>query len=280
MFLSAQYAVYASAHPITDANPRAEIRILPKSLYGKNAPASTVPHSFFSHFYGSSWHDDDAGFLLFLGVWGKKLMYVAAVVIVLGIMRLAYLKWSSNSLRQYQVLSILPTTASTSGTPSGLTSPAESTGSTEFPPAFEQVSIPNHIPSDLASAFKRAGDVIFAAPVTLLSTDHRRRARRRTGLLYFVPALFQAGPSSEQRSPRVSMTSPPSIRMARRDRDCDRDSVLPPPYDDPPWVGLGEMADGVASSRDTEETSSSTDGASDVMLREAELVEWEKDARQ
>ena len=178
------------------------------------------------------------------------------------------------------MLSILPMTATSIGTPSGATSPTESTSSPEFPPAFDQVSFPHSVPSDLASAFKRAGNVIFAAPVTLLSTDHRRRARRRTGLLYFVPALFQAGPSSAQRSPRVSTTSSKPIRLARRDRDDHRDGVLPPPYDDQPWVRIGSaIDDGDASPRDADDTSSSTDGASDVTIRETEWVEWEKEAR-
>lgn len=122
MFLSAQYAIYAAAHRLTTTHPRAEVRILPKSLYGKNAPAASVPHSFFSHFYGSSWHADDAGFITFLGTWGKKLMYVGAVVIVLGVARLVYLKVTGKS-QPYQLLSILPTSASTVSTHSGLSSP-------------------------------------------------------------------------------------------------------------------------------------------------------------
>ncbi|KAH9951652.1 hypothetical protein B0H21DRAFT_716901 [Amylocystis lapponica] len=88
MFLSAQYGIYTSSHPPTSALPGGELRILPKSLYGKNAKPGEAPHSFFSHFYGSSWHADDAAFIGFLGKWGKGLMWVGLVVFVLGVLRL------------------------------------------------------------------------------------------------------------------------------------------------------------------------------------------------
>ncbi|KAF8165248.1 glycosyltransferase family 32 protein, partial [Crassisporium funariophilum] len=72
MFLSAQYGLYTASHPNTAFQ---DVRILPKSLYGKNAREDEAPHSFFSHFYGSSWHADDAAFIGFLGTWGKGLMW-------------------------------------------------------------------------------------------------------------------------------------------------------------------------------------------------------------
>ncbi|KAK0506553.1 hypothetical protein EDD18DRAFT_36077 [Armillaria luteobubalina] len=49
MFLS-QYVIWTSSHAAL-SDP---IRILPKSLYGKNAKDGEAPHSFFSHFYGRS----------------------------------------------------------------------------------------------------------------------------------------------------------------------------------------------------------------------------------
>ncbi|SJL05334.1 uncharacterized protein ARMOST_08701 [Armillaria ostoyae] len=61
------------------------IRILPKSLYRKNVKDGEAPHSFFSHFYGSSWHADDAAFIGFLGHWGNKLMLAAVVVLIAGL---------------------------------------------------------------------------------------------------------------------------------------------------------------------------------------------------
>ncbi|KAK0446464.1 glycosyltransferase family 32 protein [Desarmillaria tabescens] len=49
MFLSIQYTIWTSSHAAALSDP---IRILPKSLYGKNAKNGEAPHSFFSHFYG------------------------------------------------------------------------------------------------------------------------------------------------------------------------------------------------------------------------------------
>jgi hypothetical protein len=85
MFISAQYGLYTSSHVFSPTNG---VRILPKSLYGKNAKPGEAPHSFFSHYYGSSWHADDAAFIGFLGTWGKLLMWIGLVVLVAGIVRL------------------------------------------------------------------------------------------------------------------------------------------------------------------------------------------------
>ncbi|WWD16371.1 hypothetical protein CI109_100797 [Kwoniella shandongensis] len=219
MFLSAQYALYSAGHPLTESHPRPEVRILPKSLYGKNTPMSNVPHSFFSHFYGSSWHADDAGFITFLGDWGKKVMWVAAVVIVLGVARLIWIRRKSAGGQQYQLLSILPTTR-------GDETPTSPTSSSE--------GLPAHLQSEIASVFKRAGNLILAAPATLLSGD--RRGRRKTGLLYFVPALFQPGPLP-RRGRTASEASQIPLRRSRSRRE--RDKVAPPPYDQ---IQLGDEA--------------------------------------
>ena len=99
MFLSAQYGLYTASHPPTPEHPGGEVRILPKSLYGKNAKPEEAPHSFFSHFYGSSWHADDAAFIGFLGKWGKGLMWVGLVVLIVGLRRIL----SQNKRRKYSL---------------------------------------------------------------------------------------------------------------------------------------------------------------------------------
>ncbi len=272
MFLSAQYTVYSSAHPLTDAHPRAEVRILPKSLYGKNAPSATVPHAFFSHFYGSSWHDDDAGFVTFLGAWGKKLMYVGGVVILLGTIRLAYVRWTGGSNQQYQPLPILPISAFMGGTQSGSTTPTGSsgTGSTSLSPTLDQLSIPGNVPSDIASAFRRAGNLILAVPASLIPGD-----RRQTGLLYFVPTMFQSGPSQRSRARTSSEASQFPLRTRSH-----REHVAPPPYDDPPSDQRDETMDEVdAFLKDSDASSRSTERASDVTVKEAEWPEWKKDVQ-
>ncbi|KAI0723241.1 nucleotide-diphospho-sugar transferase [Earliella scabrosa] len=90
MFLSAQYGAWTSSHPPTPDAPGGEVRVLPKPLYGKNAKPGEAPHSFFSHYYGSSWHADDAAFIGFLGKWGKGLMWIGLAVLVFGLIRLAF----------------------------------------------------------------------------------------------------------------------------------------------------------------------------------------------
>ena len=211
MFLSAQYAIYSSAHPITSGHPRSEVRILPKSLYGKNAVVDSVPHSFFSHFYGSSWHSDDAGFIAFLGKRGKTLMWVGSVVVIAGLLRILYLKVRGVRDPRYQLLSVLPTSSGADA-------------SATISSGIEAISS-QHLPQDIASTLKRAGNLILAAPATLLSGD--RRNRRRTGLLYFVPALFQPGPVTTRRGRTASEASQLPLRRSRKDRERER--LLPPP---------------------------------------------------
>ncbi|KAK8861707.1 hypothetical protein IAR55_002530 [Kwoniella newhampshirensis] len=231
MFLSAQYALYSSGHPLTETHPRPEVRILPKSLYGKNTPMSNVPHSFFSHFYGSSWHADDAGFITFLGDWGKKVMWIAAVVIVIGVIRLIWIRRNSVGGPQYQLLSILPTHGMSASPRSGDETPTSSNGLGSMSPTSSLDGLPTQLPSDIASVFKRAGNLILAAPATLLSSDRERdrRGRRKTGLLYFVPALFQPGPLP-RRGRTASEASQLPLRRSRSRRDRDQ-LPPPPPYD-------------------------------------------------
>ena len=108
MFLSAQYGLYTASHPPTPEHPGGEVRILPKSLYGKNAKPEEAPHSFFSHFYGSSWHADDAAFIGFLGKWGKGLMWFGLVILIIGLGRILLQnrqpKYSLRRIGNYDVL--------------------------------------------------------------------------------------------------------------------------------------------------------------------------------
>lgn len=72
MFISAMYSSWSRIHKGRGRQTSSErgqdrVRILPKSLYGKNAKAEDVPESFYWHYYGSSWHAKDAGFIGFVG---------------------------------------------------------------------------------------------------------------------------------------------------------------------------------------------------------------------
>lgn len=88
MFISAQFGLYTASHPPAPEHPGGDVRVLPKALYGKNAKPGEAPNSFFSHHYGSSWHADDAAFITFLGKWGKALMWLGLIILVIGITRL------------------------------------------------------------------------------------------------------------------------------------------------------------------------------------------------
>lgn len=60
------------------------VRILPKELYGKNVLPELVPDAFFYHYYGSSWHQNDSFIFTFLGNFGKTLMNIAFLVVIIG----------------------------------------------------------------------------------------------------------------------------------------------------------------------------------------------------
>ncbi|PWZ00781.1 hypothetical protein BCV70DRAFT_100948 [Testicularia cyperi] len=94
MFVSASYGLYVDVHgPATPSTPKQPdagfrgVRVLPKSLYGKNVKPSEAPDSFFSHFYGSSWHANDAGFLIFLRKYGRLLIFIGVCVVAYGLVR-------------------------------------------------------------------------------------------------------------------------------------------------------------------------------------------------
>lgn len=111
MFLSAQYGIFTSSHV-----PRGEVRILPKALYGKNAKEGEAPHSFFSHFYGSSWHADDAAFISFLLHWGKGLMWLGLMVLIVGLLYTMYpAKKRRHTLRRIGGYDVFPRRSSRTG---------------------------------------------------------------------------------------------------------------------------------------------------------------------
>ncbi|GAA6062077.1 hypothetical protein JCM10212_006500 [Sporobolomyces blumeae] len=89
MFLSAQYGLWPK--DVAEGMER-QVRVLPRRWYGKNARPSQMTDSFFDHYYGSSWHADDAGFITFLGKFGILLMYAGLAVVVLGLARLLWSK--------------------------------------------------------------------------------------------------------------------------------------------------------------------------------------------
>lgn len=234
MFLSAQYGIYMSAHPTTGID---DVRILPKSLYGKNAKEGEAPHSFFSHFYGSSWHADDAAFIGFLGTWGKGLMWLGLVILILGLLK-APKGQRRYSLRRYDVL--LPRLSNRSGrwhfvlggssTPS--TQPSSPSSSEVNSPIDTDVPV-LHLPLNVRPSSPTSSDAStlvdgyagrttspivevyqrIRSRVANLASPREdaprtpvrpRRNRPRNGILFFLPAIFTTSQDIELESPRLN----------------------------------------------------------------------------
>ncbi|GLB33914.1 putative glycosyltransferase family 32 protein [Lyophyllum shimeji] len=257
MFLSAQFGLYSSSHPTTAVQ---DVRILPKSLYGKNAKEGEAPHSFFSHFYGSSWHADDAAFIGFLGTWGKGLMWIGLVILIVGITRLPGNRQRKYSLRRiggYDVL--LPRLTHQSGrwqlhlggwsspssqlsSPSGDETPSSLNGDVpvlhlpfdDITPASPALSDTSSVPdayagrtsSPIVEAFNRLRNRMSS----MTSMNNRnvprtplrpRRQRPSRGVLFFLPAIFTQTPDVELAPAHMPSRIPSSSTISRA-------SQLPP----------------------------------------------------
>ncbi|KAJ7781118.1 glycosyltransferase family 32 protein [Mycena metata] len=222
MFLSVQYGIFSSQHV-----PGGNVRILPKSLYGKNAEPSEAPHSFFTHHYGSSWHSDDAAFIWFLGIWGKGLMWIGLVVLLVGTAKVWPSKQRRRNLRRiggYDVLfprrsqrtgrwqiHVAEPSLPTSGTSTQMPSPDGSEQGFDdlsvlhLPfdvrpgsPTCSEMSNDQYLQTDPGSLF----DVVRRVRNRFASitggedrspeprTPVRRRHRYNNGVLFFLPAMF------------------------------------------------------------------------------------------
>ncbi|KAL0949438.1 hypothetical protein HGRIS_009496 [Hohenbuehelia grisea] len=231
MFLSIQYGLWSSSQ-----SP-GHIRILPKSLYGKNAKEGEAPHSFFSHFYGSSWHADDAAFIGFLGLWGKGLMWLGLALLLVGLVKLALPssrprryslrriggydvllpRWSQRSGRWHLDLGWFSLPASAASTVPSSPNLTSSDASEPNTPLDDHPLL--HLPFDDRSPSPSVSDIFYGNspnPIsdavrrlrdrvaTLTGSDHRtpvrgRRTRSR-GVLFFLPAIFHQSPDIEMNS--------------------------------------------------------------------------------
>ena len=246
MFLSAQYGLYTAAHRNTAFQ---DIRILPKSLYGKNAKEDEAPHSFFSHFYGSSWHSDDAAFVGFLGTWGKILMWIGLAALIIGLLYLpSKQRRNFRRIGGYEIL--LPRLSRSGrfhfhlGTPSfsfsGLmqspSSPSDSETEGDVPVLhipFDDRSATSSPTSDslrysdpyagrtrspLIETFQRVFNRVRSRSLVgsrEMESDTRIRTGRRTynrGVLFFLPAFTQSQNIELQLpAPRSRSISPPVL---------------------------------------------------------------------
>ncbi len=242
MFLSAQYSIFTSSHASAQSDP---IRILPKSLYGKNAKDGEAPNSFFMHFYGSSWHANDAGFIAFLNHFGKIMMWIGLVVLILGLISIAMPNKQRGRFRRMGGYEVLFPRRSRSGNWSfgsssdGPDSPLDH----DVPVLSLPVDVRSPSPTSSESSndqYGRSSSTLMGAirsvrnrfaVMTGLREDtsaHRTPARNRRqpysrGVLFFLPAIFtqqqdielgSAPPYSPQapllpNSPRASSSQPP-----------------------------------------------------------------------
>jgi len=207
MFLSAQYGLYTYSNP-TSLETLGEIRILPKSLYGKNAEPFEAPHSFFSHFYGSSWHADDAAFIGFLGTWGKGLLIIGGIILLLGVIRLALPsnkrrrsaaydvvlpKWTQRNGRWYLDLGLFALPAS------GYTTQPASPISPPDSPALESQLPLLPLPLDVRSASPAPSDMtslgeVIPAVGSAISMNPVVEAVKRVGTRFMGLFGYQAAP--------------------------------------------------------------------------------------
>ena len=240
MFISVQYGLYTSSHSVMSSNA---VRVLPKSLYGKNAKPGEAPHSFFSHYYGSSWHADDAAFIWFLASWGRLLMWLGLVILIAGLARLYLLSGKTTGSRfrssgAYDI--ILPRllqrrgrwyldmgwlSIPASGNTSQQSTPANS--NPDSPVDEDQVSL-LHLPFDVQAApqgstphsessavhplldavlrmrNRALSSIVGRGPLTPPGTpSRRRRPRGSRGVLFFLPAIFTQSQDVELSSYRT-----------------------------------------------------------------------------
>ena len=285
MFLSAQYGAWTSAHPATEEYPGGEVRILPKSLYGKNAKPEEAPHSYFSHYYGSSWHADDAAFIGFLGHWGKVLMWIGLLILVGGLIRLALAphsrqrkyslgrisgydvmmpRWKKRNSRWYLDLGWFAIPSSTANTPNPPSSPVSDTTEDDddvhlLPLAFDitppspspsEMSFPSPPPSHpVVGAMRRAANGVrsyFSSNEDAPSTPSRARRRRSRGVLFFLPAFFT--PSNGIALP-ADRGLPRSLSRAHLTRCSSRERIPEYPPDKPRYRDNEEEEEGFGGNR-------------------------------
>jgi hypothetical protein len=261
MFLSAQYGLYTASHPTTSVD---DVRILPRSMYGKNAKEGQAPHSFFSHFYGSSWHADDAAFIGFLGSWGKVMMWVGLAVLIVGVVRLPsrqrryslrrmggyevlFPRWSHRTGRLHLHLGGWSGSSTQPPSPDG-SSAGSSPIETEVPVLHLPFNVRPPSPSSLSDAAaavdpyagrtaspivdafyrirNRMVSITGAREEVPRSPIRSRRPRHSRGVLFFLPAIFTQPQDIELAPPPPpSRISAPQPHISR----ITRASQLPPP---------------------------------------------------
>ncbi|KAI3612176.1 mipc synthase subunit [Moniliophthora roreri] len=248
MFLSAQYGIFTSAHAST---PDDFIRILPKSLYGKNAKDGEAPNAFFSHFYGSSWHADDAAFIGFLGHWGKGLLWIGLIILMAGLVMIALpgrqRRYTLRRIGGYDVLFPrwsqrtghwhlhLPRSAMASSSSTSSSAPDDS-----IPGSPIDSDVPVlHLPFDMEPSSPEPSEMSFSTDSSMPSRspilDTVRRVRNKVAAL--------AGIASESSDYRRSHTHSRSRRQSHRRSRSGVLFFMPAIFAQPQDLELGGQSD-------------------------------------
>ncbi|KAK9900441.1 glycosyltransferase family 32 protein [Cystobasidium minutum MCA 4210] len=208
------------------------VRILPKSLYGKNILPEDAPHSFYWHYYGSSWHAGDAGFIGFLGKYGYRILLLGCTLVVLGF---GYLLWSKRRVfrsPRYRKISLDPFEDLAISPPAVQDNHKQLTSSDEdHSSSFLKTKI-----SHLTSLFKHPeAEVAKGSYMPLGAVTSTRQIRQRSNTMNsdsMDPQPIQSsmlpaspGPQPPRRKPRIHPVSTrPHSRQ--RSRDIERGSPL------------------------------------------------------
>lgn len=223
MFLSVQYGLYVRDN---FGEAMSQVRVLPKTLYGKNIKESEAPHSFFSHFYGSSWHSDDAAFIAFLNTWGKFMMWLGLFILVIGFFRLPFKpRRSFTRIAGYDI--VFPSlsrpgrwylhlgrhsfTSSLPQSPiSEPSSPIHDLPVLHIPLDSEPIGRPSDPIMESFRQFRNRLRMVrerFSPPNSPVTPNRSRQTNR--GVLFFLPAVFTT------QSPDIAL-QPPRPRATRR----------------------------------------------------------------
>lgn len=269
MFLSFQYGAWTSANRPTQEYSGDEVRILPKSLYGKNALPEEAPNSFFTHYYGSSWHADDAAFIGFLGTWGKGLMWIGLLVLIFGLVRLALAphrrqrkytlgrvggyevmmpRWRRRNQRWYLDLGWFAIPSSTASTPNPPASPISLSSSDDeddvhllplslaVPPSPSSLEDGGYSPYQspgVVDAVRRAASGVFSylsgGQQDMPSTPSRSRRSRRSRGVLFFLPAFST--SSNGIEIPADRGVPRSLSRYRPSRNTSREQLPAFPID-------------------------------------------------
>jgi len=249
MFLSAQYGLWPSSDGM---GSRTGVRVLPKALYGKNAKPEESVHSFFLHYYGSSWHADDASFVTFvcvltfdslrakfldiqLGKFGMVILYSGAILLIVGCLRLVYLKRFSSLPAQIAGPISLPFSSSENhpilpavdGSRSGATTPLGSRPASPLPQSKARRLSAHQLPGPATPGTRGAlywvpfysseGAPPYPRPPT---PPHNNLAGRETpSWTSYLPAFFAYDSTSNRYQPVSPYGSRPGNTLYSTDNE-------------------------------------------------------------